>query len=217
MESAEHGLPTATEIPRFDDGMVNIQELIRIMAEALVNEAMGAQAEDACADGNRRNGCRERTLVTSVGAVNLRIPKLRRGGYFPEDLLVRYSRSNRAAIAAVSEMATCGVSTRRRRPTPWHTSTFPMPAIAVCEPATCRSAPTASSSDAAAWRRCSRPGNRSSACWAQSSPRWTRAGRPEGGSRKSRSPRPLPRRSQPLLRLRMKGPPRSTQGASSTS
>ncbi len=160
MESVEHGLPTATEIPRFDDGMVNIQELIRIMAEALVNEIMDAQAEDACADGNQRNGYRERTLVTSVGVINLRIPKLRRGSYFPEDLmdaqaedacadgnqrngyrertlvtsvgvinlripklrrgsyfpedlLVRYSRVDRAVIAAVSEMVTCGVSTRK--------------------------------------------------------------------------------------------------------
>ena len=94
MESVELGLPT--EIPRFDDGMVNIQELIRIMAEALVNEIMDAQAEDACADGNQRNGYRERTLATSVGVINLRIPKLRRGSYFPEDLLVRYSRVDRA-------------------------------------------------------------------------------------------------------------------------
>ena len=113
MESVGHGLPTATEIPRFDDGMVNIQELIRIMAEALVNEIMDAQAEDACAEGNQRNGYRERTLVTSVGAINLRIPKLRRGSYFPEDLLVRYSRVDRAVIAAVSEMVASGVSTRK--------------------------------------------------------------------------------------------------------
>ena len=113
MESVEHGLPAATEIPRFDDGMVNIQELIRIMAEALVNEIMDAQAEDACVDGNQRNGYRERTLVTSVGIINLRIPKLRRGSYFPEGLIVRYSRVDRAVIAAVSEMATCGVSTRK--------------------------------------------------------------------------------------------------------
>lgn len=39
----------APEIPRFDDGMVNIRELIRLMAEALVNEIMDAQADDACA------------------------------------------------------------------------------------------------------------------------------------------------------------------------
>lgn len=103
----------APEIPRFDDGMVNIRELIRLMAEALVNEIMDAQADDACADGNRRNGYRERSLVTSVGTISLRIPKLRRGSYFPEDLIVRYSRVDRAVIAAVSEMAANGVSTRR--------------------------------------------------------------------------------------------------------
>ena len=59
----------APEIPRFDDGMVNIRELIRLMAEALVNEIMDAQADDACADGNRRNGYRERSLVTSVVSI----------------------------------------------------------------------------------------------------------------------------------------------------
>lgn len=101
------------DLPRFDDGMVNIQEPIRIMAESLVNEIMDAQAEGACADGNRRNGYRERSLVTSVGVINLRIPKLRHGSYFPEDLLVRYSRVDRAVIAAISEMVTLGVSTRK--------------------------------------------------------------------------------------------------------
>lgn len=83
------------------------------MAEALVNEIMDAQAEDARADGNQRNGYRERTLVTSVGIINLRIPKLGRGSYFPEGPLVRHSRVDRAVIAAVSEMAACGVSTRK--------------------------------------------------------------------------------------------------------
>lgn len=67
--------PDLSEMPRFDDGMVNIRELIRTMAEALVNEIMDAQAEDACADGNQRNGYRDRALVTSVGVINLRIPK----------------------------------------------------------------------------------------------------------------------------------------------
>lgn len=51
--------------------------------------------------------------MTSVGVINLRISKLRRGSYFPEDLLVRYSRVDRAVIGAVSEMVTCGVSTRK--------------------------------------------------------------------------------------------------------
>lgn len=56
----------APQMPRFDDGMVDMRELLRAMAESLVNENMDAQAEDACADGNQRNGYRERRLITSV-------------------------------------------------------------------------------------------------------------------------------------------------------
>lgn len=103
----------APEIPRFDDGMVNINELVRTLAEAIVNEIMDAQAEDACAEGNQRNGYRERQLLTSVGRITLRIPKLRRGTYFPEDLIERYSRVDRAVVAAVAEMVTSGASTRK--------------------------------------------------------------------------------------------------------
>lgn len=68
------------QMPRFDDGMVNMAELIRVMAEPLVNEIMGAQADEACEAGNRRNGYRERRLTTSFGTINLRIPKLHAGG-----------------------------------------------------------------------------------------------------------------------------------------
>ena len=101
------------EMPRFDDGMVNMAELIRVMAESPVDEAMDAQADEACEAGNRRNGYRERRLTTSVGTINLRIPKLRAGSYFPEDLIERYSRADRAVVAAVSEMVTNGMSTRK--------------------------------------------------------------------------------------------------------
>ena len=101
------------QMPRFDDGMVNMAELIRVMAESPVDEAMDAQADEACEAGNRRNGYRERRLTTSVGTINLRIPKLRAGSYFPEDLIERYSRADRAVVAAVSEMVTNGVSTRK--------------------------------------------------------------------------------------------------------
>jgi putative transposase len=107
----QQGVPYG-DIPRFDDGMVNLSELICLMAESIVNEVMDAQAEEACADGNQRNGYRERSLTTSVDTITLRIPKLRRGSYFPEDLLVRYSRVDRAVITAISEMVTNGVSTR---------------------------------------------------------------------------------------------------------
>lgn len=62
--------------PRFDDGMVKMAELISVMAESLVNEIMDARADEACESGNRRNGHRERKLVTSVGTIDLRVPKL---------------------------------------------------------------------------------------------------------------------------------------------
>ena len=103
------------EMPGFDDGMANMAELIRVMAESLVNETMDAQADEACEAGNQRNGYRERRLTTSVGTINLRIPKLRAGSYFPEGLIERCSRVGRAVIAAVSEMATNGVPTRKAK------------------------------------------------------------------------------------------------------
>ncbi len=93
------------QMPRFD-AMVN-------MAESPVDEAMGARADEACEAGNQRNGYRERGLATSVGAIDLRIPKLRAGSHFPEDPIGRCSRAGRAVVAAVSEMAAGGVSTRR--------------------------------------------------------------------------------------------------------
>lgn len=113
MDTIHEMTADAALMPRFDDGMVNMTELIRVMAESLVNEIMDAQADEACEAGNQRNGYRERKLATSVGTINLRIPKLRAGSYFPEDLIERYSRADRAVVAAVSEMVTNGVSTRK--------------------------------------------------------------------------------------------------------
>lgn len=102
------------EMPRFDDGMVDMRELIRTMAEALINEIMSTQADIMCEDqGNTRNGYRERTLVTSVGAITMRIPKVRVGSYFPEGLIERYTRTDQAVIGAISEMVANGVSTRK--------------------------------------------------------------------------------------------------------
>lgn len=113
MDTIHDITPNTLEMPRFDDGMVNISELIRILAQSLVDEVMDAQADEACADGNQRNGYRQRKLVTCVGEITLKIPKLRTGGYYPEDLLTRWSRTDRAVIAAISEMVANGVSTRK--------------------------------------------------------------------------------------------------------
>ena len=101
-------------LPRFDDGMVNMQELLRGLLEALVNEVMSAQADELCdSSENTRNGYRERKLTTSVGSITMKIPKLRVGSYFPDELIERYSRTDRAVVAAVAEMYANGVSTRK--------------------------------------------------------------------------------------------------------
>ena len=56
MDTIHEMTADAALMPRFDDGMVNMTELIRVMAESLVNEIMDAQADEACEAGNQRNG-----------------------------------------------------------------------------------------------------------------------------------------------------------------
>ena len=49
MESiAEMALEAAMTIPRFEDGFVNMQELLRQLAESIVNEIMSAEADQLC-------------------------------------------------------------------------------------------------------------------------------------------------------------------------
>lgn len=104
----------ATEMPRFDDGCVNMQELARLLIEQVVNEVMDTMATVAAEDaGTSRNGYRDRTLNTCIGMLELRIPKLRAGNFFPENVIERYSRTDRAMLAAVVEMDRSGVSTRK--------------------------------------------------------------------------------------------------------
>ena len=55
-------------MPRFEDGSVNLRELMRRLAENVVSAIMDAEADQLCAGGaNSRNGYRERNLVTCVG------------------------------------------------------------------------------------------------------------------------------------------------------
>lgn len=75
---------------------------------------MDAEAGQLCAGGaNSRNGYRERNLVTCVGDITLRIPKLRSDSFFPEDVVERYQRVDRAVVSAVAEMCATGTSTRK--------------------------------------------------------------------------------------------------------
>jgi len=83
-----------------------LREMVRTFAEAL----MGAEADALCGAGfrerseeriNRRNGYRERPFDTRAGTLALAVPKLRSGSYFPDWLLERRRRAERALVAVV--------------------------------------------------------------------------------------------------------------------
>jgi putative transposase len=98
-------------MPRLEDGMLDLRELGRTLVETLVDETMGAQADMLCEDDNARNGYRERKPMTSAGEITMRIPEPGIGTCFPEGMVNRCSRTDRAVATAISEMYTCGVST----------------------------------------------------------------------------------------------------------
>ena len=75
---------------------------------------MDAEVDQMCeATGNSRNGYGLRTLKTCVGELSLRVPKLRSGSFFPEDVITRYQRGDQALAAAVAEMYVTGTSTHK--------------------------------------------------------------------------------------------------------
>jgi len=82
MEILSDPTPDMLAMPRFDDGAIDMQELLRRLAEQVVNAVMDAEADQLCGGGaNSRNGYRERSLATCVGTLTLRIPKLRSGSF----------------------------------------------------------------------------------------------------------------------------------------
>ena len=85
----------------------------RVMAAEVDGLTGAAHGERTPARTNRRNGYRERRFDTRLGTIDLRIPKLRAGSYFPDWLLEPRRRSERALVAVVAEAYVLGVSTRR--------------------------------------------------------------------------------------------------------
>lgn len=100
-------------LPLGEDGMVDLNEMMRRELESMVNQIMDWQADELCGEGNRRNGYRERKLATVLGEITMRIPKLREGTYFPDELIRPYSRVDRAMAAIVREVYVRGLSTRK--------------------------------------------------------------------------------------------------------
>ena len=97
-------------------------DLLREMVRSFAEELMGAEADAICGAPygqatpdrtNRRNGYRSRRWDTRTGSIDLKIPKLRAGSYFPDWLLDARTRSERAFIQVVTEAYVRGVSTRR--------------------------------------------------------------------------------------------------------
>src|SRR2546429_1739749 len=81
--------------------------------EAEMTEALGAEkGERTARRQGYRSGYYDRTLITRVGKLELRVPQ-DRAGRFSTELFERYQRSERALVAALAEMYVQGVSTRK--------------------------------------------------------------------------------------------------------
>ena len=84
------------------------QRLMELEVEALTGAGYGERSDERL---TKRNGYRERTWETRAGAIDLRVPKLRRGSYFPAFLEPRRT-AEKALIAVIQEAYVQGISTR---------------------------------------------------------------------------------------------------------
>ena len=97
-------------------------DLMRSLLQHVINALLSADADAACGAQwgqqdpqrqARRNGYRHRPLDTRVGTIDVAIPKLRSGTYFPEWFLQRRKLCDSALITVVAHCYLAGVSTRR--------------------------------------------------------------------------------------------------------
>lgn len=97
-------------------------DLLREMLGTFINQLLSADADQVCGASygavsddrvNRRNGYRHRDFDTRAGTLDVKIPKLRQGTYFPEWLLERRRRAEAALTTVVATSYLLGVSTRR--------------------------------------------------------------------------------------------------------
>ncbi len=116
-------LPWDAQIDRADPDLVRhllkmfVQALMGAEADALCGAPYGARSDERT---NSRNGYRPRDWDTRAGTIDLAIPKLRSGSYFPDWLLERRKRAERALTTVVATCYLLGVSTRG-----WRSSSRP--------------------------------------------------------------------------------------------
>jgi len=112
---------TAAEVVawlRSDEGADVVREslrwLVQELMEAEVSDLIGAKLGERCPEdrATHRNGYRPRRWDTRAGEIELQIPKLRQGSYFPSFLQPR-KRSEQALVSVIQQAYVCGVSTRR--------------------------------------------------------------------------------------------------------
>src|ERR1044072_7340282 len=105
------------QVLREEHGNV-IRESVRAVAQELmdaeVSELIGAQHGEPRPEdrATHRNGYRPRRWDTRAGEIELQIPRMRQGSYFPSFLQPR-ERSEQALVSVVQQAYVCGVSTRR--------------------------------------------------------------------------------------------------------
>jgi putative transposase len=97
-------------------------DLLRAMVKTFAEALMSAEADAICGAPygvrsedrvNSRNGYRPREWDTRAGTIELAIPKLRQGSYFPDWLLQHRRRAEQALVSVVATSYLLGVSTRR--------------------------------------------------------------------------------------------------------
>jgi transposase-like protein len=112
---------TVEEVVRkvlLDEHADMIREAVKAVAQQLmeleVSELIGAERGERRPEdrATHRNGYRARRWDTRAGEIELQIPKIRQGSYFPSILEPR-RRSEQALLAVVQQAYVCGVSTRR--------------------------------------------------------------------------------------------------------
>jgi transposase-like protein len=116
---AKHRMDLPTFVGKLleQDDVDALHEGVKHLAQLFMEEEVSAQIGASAYERNQeriayRNGYRSRTLDTRLGTIELKIPKITRGSYFPS-LIEPRRRIDKALYAVVTEAYVKGVSTRK--------------------------------------------------------------------------------------------------------